>query len=184
MGRAQSSLSELLSRVEKKADDSTVALWDDSIYETQPGRGRNALLNQDQKNRIITLVTSSRENSEKESWQAIADGDFNEIIPLMSITTLENVVYEAGYARRRPGWRPHLTLDQEQERYEWALAHNPDRGEEYDNKGFNFRKVVFSDETPARIGEERGMMRTWIQGDERWDDDVKHDRTRKECCLQ
>jgi hypothetical protein len=28
------------------------------------------------------------------------------------------------------------------------------------------------------------MMRTWIQQHERWDDDVKHERTRKTCCLQ
>jgi transposase len=184
MGRAQSTLSELLSRTEEKAALKTVALWDEILYENDLGRGRSKLLTQDQKNRIINLVTSSRTNREKESWQAIADGDFDEIVPRMSITTFENVMYEAGYARRRPGWKPHLTPEQEKERYAWALEHNPDKDIEYDNQGFNFYEIAFTDETPARIGEERGMQRTWCKGYERWDDNVKHDRNRKDCCLQ
>ena len=51
----------------------------------------------------VALVTSSRNNREKESWQAIADGDFNEIVPRISVTTFKNIIYEYGYACRRPG---------------------------------------------------------------------------------
>jgi hypothetical protein len=43
---------------------------------------------------------------------------------------------------------------------------------------------VFTDETRARIGEERGMQRTWCKAGERWDESVKHDRNRKDCTLQ
>lgn len=75
----------------------------------------------------------------------------------MSVTTFENVMYEAEYARRRPGWKPPLTPAQEQEIYEWALKRNPDLHEYGGNKGFDFRIVAFTDETPARIGEGRGM---------------------------
>ncbi|KAF2025114.1 hypothetical protein EK21DRAFT_93516 [Setomelanomma holmii] len=102
----------------------------------------------------------------------------------MSVTTFENVMYEAGYARRRPGWKPHLSPEQEKERYKWAKVHNPDLHNEYDNKGFQFRHIVFTDETPAQIGEERSMQRTWCKEDERWDEGVKHDRNRKDCALQ
>ena len=28
------------------------------------------------------------------------------------------------------------------------------------------------------------MCRTWCRGDKRWDNNVKHDRNRKDCCLQ
>jgi hypothetical protein len=118
------------------------------------------LLTQEQKDAIIALVTSSRDNREKEAWQAICDGNFDEIVPKMSITTFENVMCEAGYARRRPGWKPALTPEQEKERYVWALEHNPDLHEEYDNRGFNFHEVVFTNKTLARISEERGMQRT------------------------
>ena len=107
------------------------------------------LLTQEQKDQIVALVTSSRVNREKESWQAITHGDFNEIAPKMSVTAFENVMYEAGYARRRPAWKPQLTPTQEQERHEWALAHTPDLHEYGDNKGFSFRIVAFADETPA-----------------------------------
>jgi hypothetical protein len=183
IGRTQQGISKLVKRIEQKAADLSVALWDDILYENSLGRGRPALLTQEQKDQIIAIVTSTQENREKESWQAIAHGDFSYIVSSISITTFENVMYEAGYARRRPGWKPKLTPEQEKERYEWALQHNPDKYKEYDNKGFNFREVVFTDETPARIGEERGMQRTWCKEQERWDEGVKHNCNCKDCAL-
>ena len=93
-------------------------------------------------------------------------------------------MYEAGFARKRPGWKPHLTEPQQQERLQWAVAHNPDKYEYGDGLGFDFRDVVFTDETPARIGEERGMLRVWCKDGERYKNDVKKDRNRKDCCLQ
>jgi hypothetical protein len=70
-------------------------------------------------------------------------------VPEISILTFENVIYEAGYARRQPGWKPHLTDKQEQVRYEWAIAHNPNCDKEYDGKGYDFTQVVFTDKTLA-----------------------------------
>ena len=163
MGRSQGTLSELLKQVEMKANNQTVALWDDILYENDLGRGRSPLLTRQQKELIIHVATSSRDAREKEPWQAIPDGDFKEVVLEMSITTFENVMYEAGHARRAPGWKPSLTPDQEKERLAWAHAHNPDKYEEGDNLGYDFTQVVFSDETPARIGEERGMIRTWCR---------------------
>ncbi|KAK7178253.1 cAMP-regulated phosphoprotein family protein [Paraphaeosphaeria sporulosa] len=40
------------------------------------------------------------------------------------------------------------------------------------------------DETPARIGEQRGMQRAWFRPEEKYDNDVKHDRIQKYCKLQ
>ena len=102
----------------------------------------------------------------------------------MSVSTFENVMDEAGYSRRKPGWKPTLTPAQEKERYVWALQHNPDRYEVGGGLGFDFRTAVFTDETPARVGEERGMIRVWAHDDEIYDDDVRHNRNRKDCCLQ
>ena len=184
VNRTQQGISKLLQRVEQKAQTLSVNIWDEILYENDLGRGRSSLLTQGQKDRIIEVVTSSQQNREKESWQAISHGDFDEIVPKMSITTFENVMYEAGYARRRPGWKPKLTPEQEEEHYKWALAYNPNKYKEYDNQAFNFRLVVFTDETPARIGEERGMLRTWCKLEEIWDKSVKYERNRKDCCLQ
>ena len=44
--------------------------------------------------------------------------------------------------------------------------------------------MVFTDETPARVGEERGMIRTWARDDEIYNDDVRHNRNRRDCCIQ
>ncbi|KAF1943601.1 hypothetical protein EJ02DRAFT_294749, partial [Clathrospora elynae] len=73
---------------------------------------------------------------------------------------------------------------QQEERLAWALAHNPDKYEYGDGLGFDFRTVVFTDETPARIGEQRGMQRAWYKEGEKYDDNVRKDRLRKDCCLQ
>jgi hypothetical protein len=54
-------------------------------------------------------VTLSRNNREKESWQTIQDNDFKDIAPDLSISLFENIMYEAGYSRRKPGWKPPLT---------------------------------------------------------------------------
>jgi hypothetical protein len=182
--RTHPAICKLIRRTEEKAIASKLDLWDPILYENDLHRGRSALLTREQKDAIVKLVTSTRNNREKESWQAIKDGNFNEIIPQMSITTFENVMYEAGYARRRPGWKPSLTLEQVTECYEWALEHNPDRYEIGDGLGYDFRKACFTDETPARIGEERGMQRVWCKDGERYDTDVKKDRNRKDCALQ
>ncbi|KAF1935972.1 hypothetical protein EJ02DRAFT_482793, partial [Clathrospora elynae] len=80
--------------------------------------------------------------------------------------------------------KPTLTPAQERERNAWALAHNPDKYEVSDGLGYDFRSVVFTDETPAWIGEERGMIQAWARKDEFYNDDVRHERNRKDCCLQ
>ncbi|KAF1941289.1 hypothetical protein EJ02DRAFT_492810, partial [Clathrospora elynae] len=129
------------------------------------------------------ITTKDRNHRKKESWQAIQDGDYSRL-PNMSISTLENVMYEADYAQRKPGWKPPLTPAQERECYQWALNHNLDKEKEYDNKGYNFRKVVFTDETPARIREQRGMIRAWCKEDEIYNDNVKKDRKQISAALQ
>jgi hypothetical protein len=43
---------------------------------------------------------------------------------------------------------------------------------------------VFTDETPARIGEQRGMIRAWCREDEKYDDDVKKERKPMGSALQ
>ncbi|KAF1977106.1 hypothetical protein BU23DRAFT_565254 [Bimuria novae-zelandiae CBS 107.79] len=59
-------------------------------------------------------------------------------------------MYEAGYARRAPGFKPALTDDQRRRRFQWALAHNPDKHEYGDGLGFNFRRVIYRRNTSTR----------------------------------
>ncbi|RMZ66319.1 Transposable element Tcb2 transposase [Pyrenophora seminiperda CCB06] len=158
---SKSGLSRLISRIKQRAEDAQTLISDPILYETELGRGRKELCSQNQKNRIIELVTSDRNHREKEPWQAIRDGDFEEIVPKTSISTFENIMYDAGYARRKPGWKPKLSPDEENRRFLWALHHNPDKYAYGDGEGFDFRQVAYSDETPARVGEQRGMQRSW-----------------------
>ncbi|KAF1967153.1 hypothetical protein BU23DRAFT_429410, partial [Bimuria novae-zelandiae CBS 107.79] len=179
----KSTIARLVKRIRERADQEGTPITDPSLYETLPGRGRPELLDDALLLRIIEIVTQGRTHRKKEPLQAIQDGDFDELPP-MSVSTFENVMYEAGYTRRKPGWKPPLTEDEMQDRCAWAVAHNPDKYKEGDGLGFNFRSCVYTDETLARIGEQRGMQRAWFRLEERYDVDVKHDRVQKYCKLQ
>ena len=72
----KSTLSELMKRIEKKVENLDIFLWNRTSYENDLGCGKNAML------------TSSCTSCEKESWQAIAHGDFDEIVPAISVITL------------------------------------------------------------------------------------------------
>ncbi|KAF2627244.1 hypothetical protein BU25DRAFT_468862 [Macroventuria anomochaeta] len=174
-----------LAKVKERALELSTCITDPQCYDFPSNRGHKPKLSQEQQDLIIKITTSTQNTREKESWQAIADGDFeNQGLPKISVTLHQNVMYNAGYAQRRPGWKPHLTPEQEQERYKWALVHNPDRYEYGDGLGFDFRNVVFTDETPARVGEQRGMQRVWCKDNERYDEGVKKDRSAKYTALQ
>jgi hypothetical protein len=126
---------------------------------------------------VIDLVTPDREHREKEAWQLIQEGHLEAIgLPKISIFLLENILYRAGYSRQRPGWKPALTYAEERQRYQWALLHDPDRYHYGDNLGFDFRTVCYTDETPARIGEQRGMQIAWAKEGEEYHEEIKKDR--------
>lgn len=186
MKRHHDSISTLVKRVQERAEESGLQLWDPHLYETEIGRGRKELLTQDQKDKIIRIVTQDRHHREQESWQAIANGDFDEILglPKMSVELFENVMYEAGYSRGKQGYKPELVEKEKKERHEWAKAHNPDKYDKGDNLGFNFRRAVYTDETPARVGEQRGVHRAWIKKEEKYLPDVKKPRIQKYSQLQ
>lgn len=182
---SKSTILRTVAKVKERALELSTSITDSQCFDFPSNRGKKEKLTQEQKDTIIRLNIQSQQHREKESWQAIADGDFKDAgLPKISITLHQNVMYAAGYARRRPGWKPHLTPEQEQERYEWALAHNPDQYEYGDGLGFDFRNVVFTDETPARVGEQRGMQRVWCKDGQQYDDGVKKDRTSKYTQLQ
>lgn len=183
MGISQGGLSMLLARTKEKAAASGLPIWDPVLYENDLGRGRPELLSQAQKDAIVRITTQDREHREEEPWQALAHGNFKDLgLPEISCSTFQNVMYEAGYARRAPGFKPTLNQDQKNARYQWALSHNPDKNKVGDNLGFNFRKVIFTDETPARVGEQRGMKRAWAKEDETYHKDVKRPKIQANYC--
>ncbi|KAH8725976.1 hypothetical protein GQ44DRAFT_706225, partial [Phaeosphaeriaceae sp. PMI808] len=105
-GGASQPLSKLYARTKERAEASQLPLWDPHLYDTEPSRGRqNIALSEAQKKAVIAVATQNKETREKQSWQAIADGDFDYLNLLieLSITSFENIIYKAGYGRRAPG---------------------------------------------------------------------------------
>ncbi|KAF1973501.1 hypothetical protein BU23DRAFT_554127, partial [Bimuria novae-zelandiae CBS 107.79] len=70
-----------------------------------------------------------------------------------------------GYGRKAPGRKPMLDNAQKKRCLEWAPAHNPDLYKYGDELGFNFQSVIFTNETPARVGEMCGKLRAWAKDD-------------------
>ncbi|KAK7177685.1 hypothetical protein PSPO01_16270 [Paraphaeosphaeria sporulosa] len=155
----QAGLSWLLARTRERSEVSKFPLWDPHLYAAEPGRGpQEQPLTQEQKHAVIAVATLSKDSREKQSWQAIADGDFD-----------------------------HLQLPKplsRERRFQWALAHNPDKYEYGDGLGFDFRRVIYTDKTPARAGEQCGLLRAWAKDDEAYNPDVKRPKIRSNCVLQ
>jgi hypothetical protein len=182
---SKSTILQTVAKVKERVLKLSTSITESQCFDFPSNCGRKEKLTQEQKDTIIRLTIQSQQHREKESWQAIADGDFeNAGLPKISITLHQNVMYAAGYARCRPGWKPHLTPEQEQVRYKWALAHNPNQYEYGDGLGFDFCNIVFTDKTPAQIGEQRGMQRVWCKDGEQYNDGVKKDCTSKYSQLQ
>ncbi|KAF2002013.1 hypothetical protein P154DRAFT_521183 [Amniculicola lignicola CBS 123094] len=184
LGVEQGTISKLITRTKERAETSGLPLDDPQLYKDNMGRGRPELLTQAQKDEIIRITMQDCRYREQESKLAVNKGNFKGVMESISVSLFENVMYEAGYSRRKPGFRPPLTAAEKKKRFEWALAHNPNKDEEGDNKGFNFRRVVYTDETPARAGDQWGMKRAWCREGEEYHKDVKREKIRPACTLQ
>jgi hypothetical protein len=174
----KSTITRVCQRVNQMAEQLSCSVSDPRCFENPTNRGAERKLTDAQEAMVVDLVTSNRQHREQEAWQLIQSGELEAIgLPKISISLLETIMYRAGYSRRRPGWKPSLTTAEEEDRYQWAVLHNPDRYHEGDNLGFDFHTVCFTDETPARVGEQRGMIRAWAKDGEEFHEDVK--KTRK-----
>ena len=184
--RDQSGISKLVKRVTERAEASELDLWDSVLYENDLGRGRSEILTQAQKDEVVRITIQDRAHRQQDPRDAVRAGNFDSISSdvRISVSTFKNIMYGAGYSRQTPGMKPPLTDAQKEARYKWALAHNPDKDEVGDNKGFNFRRVVFTDEATARVGEQYGMKRAWAQPDKIYHEDVKRAKIRPTCTLQ
>jgi hypothetical protein len=75
-------LSKLVNRVKEKAEEADLKFLDPHLYENEVGQGRKELFTPKQKKEIIKIVTSSRNNREKEGWQAIQDNNSRLLRPI------------------------------------------------------------------------------------------------------
>ena len=98
-----SAIQKLCKRVTERSKAENLLITDALSYKDAPKRSRPELITPCQKRAIIKIVTSNRAHRKKELWQAIADSNFSNIIPIISITTFKNVMYKARYACRKPG---------------------------------------------------------------------------------
>jgi hypothetical protein len=180
----KSTITRACQRIKERAKSLSCSILDPPCFKNPTNRGAKTKLDQVQKDQIVAFITANRQHREKEAGQLIHDGDLEAIgILKISVSLLENIIYEAGYARRRPSWKPLLTPKEEKESYRWALIHDPDRYKSGDNLGFNFHTVCFTDQTPARIGDQRGLMRTWAKEEEEYHEDVKKDQIEQHLSL-
>lgn len=80
-------------------------------------------------------------------------------------------MYKQGYARRKSSYKPPLTPAQKAKRLAWAKRYHPDH--------FDWTLVIFTDETPAKVGIQRGFQRVWRLVDEAYHKDCINPRQKK-----
>jgi transposase len=91
-------------------------------------------------------------------------------IPTASVTTMQNTLYKADLARRKPGWIFALTDANKEQRMAISQDYHPDK--------FDWHTVIFTDETPAKVGAQRGWHRSWTKTSEAYHPDVKRTRVK------
>jgi hypothetical protein len=85
---------------------------------------------------------------------------------------MQQALYDKGYGRQRPGWKVPLDADAKAQRVALLKKYHPDN--------FNWQNMVFTNETPAKIGDRRGMERSWAKKDEAYHPDVKRARVKRQ----
>jgi hypothetical protein len=121
---AKSSVEYLLKRVETRSVEGGVSIFDLSIYENNPGRGRKEALSDAQKDFLVTFIQSDESTRKLESRQILdrLPSDF----PRVHQSTLESTLYEKGFLRRDGYSRSNPAFDHELERRISAYNHSAD----------------------------------------------------------
>lgn len=108
---AKSSVESLLKRVETRAAEKGVSIFDLSIYDNKAGRGRKEALTDAQKDFLVPFLQTD-ESTQKLDSRHIPDKlppDF----PRVHQSTLESTLYERGLLRKDGYWRSNPALDLE-----------------------------------------------------------------------
>jgi hypothetical protein len=106
------------------------------------------VLNEKQKDDIVTFVIASRDHRNMQAEQLCREPS----LPNVSTSTMQQALYDKGYGRQHPGWKVPLDADAKAQRVAILKQYHPDK--------FDWRNVVFTDETPAKVGDRRGMERS------------------------
>jgi hypothetical protein len=85
---------------------------------------------------------------------------------------MQQALYDKGYSHQRPGWK--VILDDDAKAQLVALLRN------YHPNHFDWHNVVFTNETPAKVGDRRGWHRPWAKKDEAYHPDVKRARLKRQ----
>jgi hypothetical protein len=116
---SKSTITRTIQRFNERAVKLKTTMINPCCFKFPSNRGPARLLGDEQRARVVAITIASQQSREKESWQATKDRDFvNAGLPNFSVSLHENIMYDAGYARRRPGWKLTLSPEQKKERHE------------------------------------------------------------------
>ena len=120
---AKSSVESLLKRIETRAAEKGVSIFDLSIYQNNAGRGRKEALSDVQKDFLATFIQTDESTRKLDSRHILErlPSDF----PRVHQSTLESTLYERGLLRKDGYWRSNPALDRELGRLLSAYNHSP-----------------------------------------------------------
>ncbi len=123
-----------------------------------PSQDGPPLLAQYEIDAMIKLSTSSYEWRRK-TWMTVA----KECKVVASRKTIVKAFEEAGYGRYAPRSKPNLTVEMKEKRCAWCLD------KWYWGFILEWDRVIYTDETSVKLGENRGRIHVTRTKDEEWE---------------
>jgi transposase len=164
-GVKSSTAYDIVQRAKKRASQNQRRLLaPENFHNDRSNAGRRKALDNGQKAKIVQFVTESREHRNMQADDLRREPS----LPNVSTSTIQNVLYDKGYCREKPGWKCPLDADNKAQHVAILKKYHPDN--------FDWHNVIFTDETPAKVSAQRGWHRSWAKPDERYHPDVKRDQ--------
>lgn len=102
--RTPRSISHICLKVKARAEELSCPIGDPRCFDTETKRGRKSILTEAQREQVITLVISDPKNRKMAASQVVDEIEASGL-PRISPSTLENIMYDAGFSRGQRGWR-------------------------------------------------------------------------------
>ena len=146
-GCDEKTVRDVRSRAHEAADKENINIFEAAMH-NKPRPGGPQIIDVRDRRRLVRHAIKNKANRLK-SWGQIA----TEYGIQASITVINNAFKIAGYGRHPPRYKPPLNDVQKKRRLQFCiemLEKDPDW----------WKKVVWTDETPAKVGQKRGQR--WI----------------------
>ena len=147
LGLTGEAVSQARKRVYAEADKENIPPFE-AANNKRPRTGRSPKLDVRDRRRLVRHATKNKRNRQK-LWTEIVQECGIEA----SLTAIRHAFEMEGYSRYPPRYKPYLSKSNKRKRLKWCID-MLERDSDW------WKKVVWTDETPVKVGQRRGQL--WV----------------------